>query len=193
VVDCVSTSDRLTNLAGFAIIAIFVLYAQDILGLDPFGYGVLLSSLGVGGLVGALAAGAIVERLGPAGAIRTTLLVGVASSLVFVVVTHPIAAGIAVAAFGFQITLWNVTVISLRQELVPNALRGRIAGASRLVTWGVQPVGALVGGLLAGAFGLRAPFVFGVVVLGIAAAIAWLALSPRAIEIARHEAAASAV
>jgi predicted MFS family arabinose efflux permease len=182
----------LTNLAAFAIIAIFVLYAQDVLGLDAFGYGVLLSSLGVGGLVGAIVAGTIVGRLGAAGAIRITLLIGVLSALVFALVTNPIAAGIAIAAFGFQVTLWNVTVVSLRQELVPDRLRGRVAGASRLVTWGVQPLGALAGGLLASAFGLRAPFAFAVVVLAAAAVIAWIELTPQTIETAKREAAASA-
>ena len=179
----------LTNFASFAIIAIFVLYAQDVLGLDAFGYGLLLSSLGIGGLVGAVAAGSIVGRLGAAGAIRITLVIGVLSTLTFVLITNPIAAGIAVAAFGFQITLWNVTVVSLRQELVPDRLRGRVAGASRLVTWGVQPLGALAGGVLASALGLRAPFVFAVAVLMIAAVIAWFALTPQSIETARREAA----
>ena len=174
-----------TNLAAFAVIAIFVLYVQDILRLDPVGYG----ALGIGGLVGALGAGQIIARIGQSGAIRLTPCLGVLATLAFVLAPHPIIAALAIATFGFQVTLWNVTVISLRQELVPHELRGRVAGTSRLVTWGTQPIGALAGGLLATAFGLRAPFVFSAAVLLGAAIVAFIVITPDAIAVAREEAA----
>ena len=44
------------NLFSTGIIAIFVLYAQDILGVNEVGFGVLLTVFGVGGLAGAVAA-----------------------------------------------------------------------------------------------------------------------------------------
>jgi MFS family permease len=182
-----------TNLAAFAVIAIFVLYVQDILRLDPVGYGVLLSSLGIGGLAGALGAGQIIARIGQSGAIRLATGLGVLATLAFVVATHPIMAALAIATFGFQVTLWNVTVISLRQELVPDALRGRVAGTSRLVTWGTQPIGALAGGLLATAFGLHAPFVFSAAVLLGAATVAFVVITPEAIAVAREDAAVRAL
>jgi predicted MFS family arabinose efflux permease len=181
----------LTNIAGAAIIAVFVLYVQDVLGLDPLGYGLVISVFGLGGLVGALAAGRINDRLGPSATVRVTLLLGVASAGSLIVLTHPVAAALAAGAFGFQITLWNVTVVSLRQELVPEGMRGRIAGASRLVTWGVQPIGAFAGGALAATFGLLAPFAFAMLVIGIAVVVAFVALTPRAIADARLAAAAA--
>lgn len=37
-------------------------------------------------------------------------------------------------------------------------LLGRVSSAQTLITWGVQPVGALLGGLVADHFGLPAPW-----------------------------------
>jgi MFS family permease len=67
-------------------------------------------------------------------------------------------AGAVLFTYGLSITLWNVVSVSLRQTLTPDHLRGRVAGASRLVTWGAQPVGAVLGGVAASWLGLRAPF-----------------------------------
>lgn len=178
----------LTNLAAFSIIAIFVLYVQDVLGLDAIGYGLLLSALGIGGLAGAVAAGRLIDALGPSTAIKLTLALGFAAGFVLALVPNVIVAAAAVLTFGFQITLWNVTVISLRQEFVPDAMRGRIAGSSRLVTWGTQPLGALIGGALAAAFGLQAPLVFAALLFALNGVVAGLKITPQAINVARRAA-----
>jgi hypothetical protein len=81
-----------------------------------------------------------------------------------------------------------VAVITLRQQLVPDAMRGRIAGASRLVTWGMQPVGAVVGGVIATAFGLGAPFVFACIVLAGMAVVTIPVITPELIASATRRA-----
>ncbi len=48
-----------------------------------------------------------------------------------------------------SISLFNVLIISLRQALIPERLFGRVQGAYRTLVWGLMPVGALLGGLLA--------------------------------------------
>ena len=48
--------------------------------------------------------------------------------------------------------------MSLRQQLIPEALFGRVQGAWRMVVYGAMPLGALLGGLVASRFGLTAPF-----------------------------------
>ncbi len=50
------------------------------------------------------------------------------------------------AGLGIATTLRNVVAISLRQELTPNPLRGRVAAASKMIAYGAEPIGALVGG-----------------------------------------------
>ena len=48
----------------------------------------------------------------------------------------------------------NVVMVSLRQRVTPDRLLGRVNSAYRLVAWGTMPIGALLGGLVADAFGL---------------------------------------
>jgi MFS family permease len=147
-----------TNLVTFGIIAIFVLFAQDVLGIGDAGYGILLATLGVGGLLGAVFAPRVVRRLGPGVAAQSTVVIGVVLNLILGSTSNPWVAGAVLFTYGLSITLWNVVSVSLRQTLTPDHLRGRVAGASRLVTWGAQPVGAVLGGVVAGWLGLRAPF-----------------------------------
>lgn len=155
-----------TNLFATAIAAIFVLYAQDVLGVSEVGYGVLLSSLGVGGLIGAVVAPKVVAAVGPGTTALGTVGVGVVVALAIGVTSNPGIAGVAMAAVGGSITAWNVVSVSLRQSLTPDHLRARVAGAARTLAWGSQPLGALVGGVVAAVAGLRAPF--------FVAAVAWL-------------------
>lgn len=50
--------------------------------------------------------------------------------------------------------------MSLYQSLIPPELYGRIHGARRTIVWGLMPIGALLGGLIARG-GLRLPFLIG--------------------------------
>jgi MFS family permease len=64
----------------------------------------------------------------------------------------------AVCAFG--VAVWNVPWGSLRQQLVPGRLLGRVTGLIRTVGWGLFPIGAVLGGLVA-RIDLRLPFWIG--------------------------------
>lgn len=177
-----------TNMGTFGVIAIFVLFAQDILGVTDTGYGVLLSALGVGGLLGALLTARVVRAIGPGNTIRVTLLTQIAAMATYGFTSSPWVAGLLMVAFGALITAWNVVALSLRQELTPDDIRGRVAGASRLLAWGTQPVGALLGGIAASAFGLRAPFFLAATVFLVATSLVWKVVSNESIARARERA-----
>jgi hypothetical protein len=66
----------------------------------------------------------------------------------------------------FAITNWNILLMSCYQVLIPTELYGRIHGARRTFVWGVMPIGALLGGVIAQS-GLRLPLIVG----GIAATL----------------------
>jgi MFS family permease len=55
--------------------------------------------------------------------------------------------------------LWNIPTVSFRQHITPDHLLGRLNSVYRLLAWGTLPLGALLGGLLAELFGIRAVFV----------------------------------
>jgi len=69
----------------------------------------------------------------------------------------------------------NTTV---RQQITPPRLRGRMNAAYRTVSWGVVPLGALFGGWVARWLGLRAPFVIGGVAMVVIALCATRILRP---------------
>ena len=190
VVRTVSMLAGATNMLTFAIIAVFVLYAQDILDVSDTGYGIMLATIGVGGLAGALFAPRVVARLGPGGTLRLALFTQLAVVAVFTLLTNPVAAGALLFFYGATISMWNVVSVSLRQSLTPDELRGRVAGAARTLAFGSMPIGALLGGMVASAFGLRAPFVFAGLGYVVAIALAWRIISNPSIEAAKARAPA---
>jgi MFS family permease len=149
------------NLVDAAAVAVFVLYALEVLGLSQEGYGVLLTAGGVGALVGSLAARSLSTKVGPGSFLIIAVFgIGIAT-LLPAVWTSPVSAGISIASMGAISVGWNVVTVSLRQAIVPDELLGRVNGAYRLVGLGFMPIGALLGGLLARTYGLRAPFYVG--------------------------------
>jgi MFS family permease len=177
------------NMVDAAIVAVLVLYSLEVLGLSQTGYGLLLTATGVGGLAGSFLARRVSAALG-AGTflIAATFGFGIAQ-LIPGLWANVIVVGACFAVFGALSVGWNVVTVSLRQAIVPDELLGRINGAYRLVGLGTMPIGALLGGVLAKAFGLRAPFIIGgglCLVVGVAM-IPWV--NNAAVDAARAEAA----
>jgi MFS family permease len=81
-----------------------------------------------------------------------------------------------------------VITVSLRQSIIPDALLGRVNSAYRFVGWGAIPVGSVVGGALAHAFGLRAPFIVGGVGVTLMAFLMAPVVNTRTIEAAQRAA-----
>jgi MFS family permease len=65
--------------------------------------------------------------------------------------------GCLLALGGLCVVTFNVIFESLRQQLIPDRLLGRVISV-RLLSYGAVALGALIGGLLARSFGLPAPF-----------------------------------
>jgi len=140
------------------VLAIFVLYAKELLGVGDLAYGLLLSIAGVGAFVGAMSVPGFSRWLGVRFSISAILMLQSVVSLAFVLFPTPLPAAVAMFGLGFGVTSLTVINITVRQKLTPDELRGRVASAVRMVAWGSQPVGALLGGLVASYLGLRAPY-----------------------------------
>lgn len=180
----------LLNFAVLAVLGIAVLYAVQILHISRAMYGLLLLIIAVGGLVGLLAAPKLVEKLGRGRTIQLLLALCPLSFLVGGFTSNPILAAAAFAFVGASISLANVVTTTLRQALIPAELFGRVNGAYRFVVNGMSPLGGLVGGLVAGGLGLRAPFFLAAAVFVVAIAAALPLLSNRVVDplVAAHEA-----
>jgi MFS family permease len=179
------------NIVEMAGLAMLVLLAQDVLGLDARGYGLLLACLAVGGMLGGTVAARLHRRLGDqGGVVGSTLLMGAAWALL-AATDLPVVAGAGVALYGLAAVWWNVVTISFRQAVVPERLQGRVNSAYRLVSWGTLSVGAAAGGLVAAQLGLRALYAGAAVVLLALAALAWRLLDAGSFAAARTAASPS--
>ncbi|WP_031159587.1 MFS transporter [Streptosporangium roseum] len=145
-------------------LALLPSYALRLLDLDPAGYGLLLSSIGLGGLLGAVLVTTVNRLLG----VRWALFVDLVGTVVMMIVpaVFPDVWAVGAAAFigGMGGTLWTVNSRTLAQMIVPQRLLGRYGAASRLLSWGTLPIGAGLAGLLAEIVGLTGAFaIFAVV------------------------------
>jgi Na+/melibiose symporter-like transporter len=59
-----------------------------------------------------------------------------------------------------SISVWNILLMSTYHQIIPNELFGRIHGTRRTLVWGMMPLGAIFGGLLA-TVSLRTPYFIG--------------------------------
>jgi hypothetical protein len=67
---------------------------------------------------------------------------------------------VASVLVGFAIANWNVLLMSVYHTLIPSEVFGRVHGTRRTIVWGIMPIGALIGGLIA-RLDLRAPMLVG--------------------------------
>ena len=153
----------ITTLLGFfyslsnAIAPLFILKE---LSVSPAMFGVVLAIGGIGALIGSIAAPMASRYLGRGRALAINVFF--ASFLVIFIGLSPNAYFFVVVSvlIGFTISVWNILLMSLYQSLIPPELYGRIHGARRTIVWGLMPIGALLGGVIARG-GLRLPFLIG--------------------------------
>jgi len=139
--------------------AVYILYATRVLGLD----GALLGgAFTVGGLA-SIAGATLVRRttkrfgIGPSmtGAILVLTLGGL---LVLTAGGPPIAAAAFLAArgalVGFGAAVFNVTSATAYQAAVPSRMFGRVTGAGQVLSVGMIPISAVLGGYLGAHIGL---------------------------------------
>ncbi|MFE2756620.1 MFS transporter [Actinosynnema sp. NPDC059335] len=177
----ITVSVALGSFAASATMAMFVLYAKELLGLGSVGYGVMLAVMAAGWVVSSLFVGRVVDRLGYAWSMRLAQ-VGMVVGLALIAVLPPWAWAIGVVMFAESaiVMVWNVCSQSSRQRFTPPALLGRVLTSHRALAWGLTPLGALAGGFVAAGFGLRAVWVMGALVQVGALVTSWRYLSPRA-------------
>ncbi|GHH51911.1 MFS transporter [Lentzea cavernae] len=146
-----------TNLCIAMTMATLVLFAQQRLGLSGAGFGGLLATLACGGVAGALFAERILAKVRHA--VLVTVVVIPLMWLGIATVARDLwTVAVFAVVSSFCTAVWGVATSSFRQRVAPPELLGRVSSAQTLITWGVQPVGALLGGFVADYFGLLAPW-----------------------------------
>ena len=147
--------------AGAGISVLLPILVLRTLGMSATQLGLLLSAGALGGILGALTRSAWITRLGIGRCIVITNIVGVSALLAQPASVHvPVAAAWVIACSGvvssYFITIYNVTQMSLRQEICPPDMLGRMNAIFRFAVWGVMPLGSFVAGIIASWVGVEA-------------------------------------
>ena len=169
------------NFFNFVFAALFILYATRELHVRAGALGLVLGAGAVGGLLGAFVTGRLSRRLGVGPAFVLGMVLFPAPLLLVPLAGGPksVVLGMLFAAeflSALGVMILDITAGAIITAFTPDRLRSRATGALRFVNYGVRPLGALVGGALGAAFGLRPTLWFAAAagVLG----VLWLVPSP---------------
>jgi MFS family permease len=163
----------LLNVTLTAALAVLVLLARERLGLGSVGYGLLFTCVAVGGLLGSLVGDRLVTRFTATWTIRVGLIIEAATHLVLATSRSAVVVGVTLFLFGVHGALWGMVGSSLRQRLAPPEMLGRVGSSTLFISAGGNCLGAVLGGVLASAFGLTGPYWVGFVLAVLVAATTW--------------------
>ncbi|MBL1115665.1 MFS transporter [Streptomyces sp. 110] len=152
---CASTT--LCNIGIGALIATLVLHITGWLDAGNTGYAAVITVYGIGSVTGGLVAARLTEKLGRARALVVcgTAQIGALAAL-GAIRSLPVAVA-AMGLFGFAGIVWNVTEVTMMQQRSPDGALGRVSSAFRTLSTAGAPLGALLGGVMAQAWGLNTP------------------------------------
>ncbi|MFC5031571.1 MULTISPECIES: MFS transporter [Streptomyces] len=175
---CAATVNFFTFVAGSGLI---VLFANRNLGLTAGVIGMAFGIGATGSLLGAVIAPKVARRLGVGRSIVVGAVLFPAPIAIAAAAGGPLwsrAGALALTEFlsGVGVMLFDVNLNSLQATVIPDGMRSRVAGAYSTINYGLRPVGAVLGGLLATLIGLRATLLIGAV--GGALSLLWLLPSP---------------
>jgi len=145
------------NMANTAYSALLVLWAVgegSAMGLTAAQFTWFGVAMALGAIAGSVLVEQLVTRLGELPVVLGGWFLGAVTMGVPVLfpagwVLYPVA-----LALGLTMTASNVVSQSLRQRLVPARLLGRVSGGARTLSYGLMPLGALLGGAAANHWGL---------------------------------------
>ncbi|MFI8369974.1 MFS transporter [Streptomyces sp. NPDC085466] len=175
------------NFFGACTGGLLVLLVTGPYGLPASSYGWFVAVPAAGAIVGCLLAARVVPRIG-GGATGWLAALTPAAGHAVLGLSHstPLALA-AMFAAAVASSLNQIVVSTLRQAAVPDELLGRVTAAYRLIVLGAVPFGALTGGLLGRALGIRAAFLTAALGLALAAVPLASRVTTRALRDAEKE------
>ncbi|HEX3650144.1 MAG TPA: MFS transporter [Pseudonocardiaceae bacterium] len=165
-----------SSLAG----TVFVPFAVRQVGIGSFGLGIAYSCAGVGGLLGTALANRTERRMGAGPAVIAAQLLFPFAYLPIVFAQHGTGGLVLICAgqflFWVAVGVGSPTELAYRQSVVADHLLGRANATIRSLNWGMNVIGAPIGGVLADGIGYRPALWLGIG--GFAVTGVLLALSP---------------
>jgi predicted MFS family arabinose efflux permease len=142
----ISAMMALINLVAATVYAQLVVFAKRELDASDSRVALLYSAGSAGVVLLSLAAGPVRRRLSFSVAALGALLVDGLLTVVLAATRWYWAALVLWAAISGLGIFFNINTASLRQQIVPNHLLGRVMSIAGVLAWSAIPVGALVGG-----------------------------------------------
>ncbi len=137
-----------------------ILFITEILQVEAKYFGVLMAGAGSGAVLGGIVTPALSKRFGRGLVLAVAIFISSITVLFQGLSPNVWIFGAIGFISSFSITNWNILLMSCYQVLIPAELYGRIHGARRTFVWGVMPIGAFTGGVIAQS-GLRIPLIVG--------------------------------
>lgn len=156
--------------------SVLVLWALERVGIDEAGFGLLTTAAALGGLLATFSYGRLEKLVALATLMRTVLLAEVLFHLAMALTTSPWTAYPLMFFFGAYAFVWGTLSQAVRQRAVPSELQGRVGSVYMICVMGGMLLGSLLGGLIAGVWGLTAPWWFAFVGSGLTLVLVWRSL-----------------
>ena len=161
------------NVTFAAPMSVLVLWAQERVGVDAAGFGLLTTASALGGILATVSYGRLEKRVPLATLMRVALLCEVVFHLAMAFTTSfPVALGLMVF-FGVYAFVWGTLSSAVRQRAVPTELQGRVSSVYMICVMGGMLLGSFLGGLIAHQWGLTAPWWFAFAGAGLTLALVW--------------------
>ena len=171
------------NLFNYMFAALFVLYATAELGISAGVLGAIIGASSVGALIGAAVTGRLSRRIGIGPTLVVSFVLFPAPLMLVPLAGGPdavILAMIFTAEFlsALGVMMLDITVGSVQIAATAETMLARVQGAKRTVNYGIRPIGALIGGALGTAIGVR-PALW-IATAGAVTGVLWVLGSPAA-------------
>jgi predicted MFS family arabinose efflux permease len=169
------------NLFNYMFAALFVLYVTTELDVSPGVLGLIIGAGAFGGLLGAAVTGPVSRRIG----IGPTVILGFVvfpAPLILVPLAggpQPLVLALLFTAEFFSalgVMVLDIAAGSVQIAATPQTMLALVSGFKRTVNYGIRPVGALIGGVLGAAIGVRSGL--WIATLGALLGVFWVVVSP---------------
>ncbi len=137
------------SIFGLQYLTLMPVIARDVLHTDASGYGLLVTSVGVGAVFGALTLAALSARVKRGKLFTITTFTFATLLLLFSFINIRSVATVVLMLLGLTMLINGALANGILQSIVPDALRGRVMAAYVFVYVGFTPIGSLLEGAVA--------------------------------------------
>lgn len=136
------------------LMAVLILYSLETLNAPPVAYGVLLTAYAAGSLLGAAGATAVHAGLGARPSLTAAALIAGLSVISLALTRSFVVAATAMFILGVAAMTLSIIAVTLRQQLTPEHLLGRVSSAFNVLNVASAPAVAPISGLIGAHLGL---------------------------------------